>query len=245
MTGRCWAGQVAGRGRHSVLAVVATVALIAVLLPQPVQAQVGVAAPDRPENLRGEPALNSVILSWDDPGDESITKYQMRQRRNGKRWDKWTDIPNSSATTTTYTVILPATNTRTGKIDNRGYQFRIRAVNDGGKSRKSNTIATSPLRANPTTTEPESVQQETTPPVPSKPGKPKNFQITPINNNETFVLSWDSPGDDSITKYQLRQRRTGRRWGQWTDIESSDASTIRHTSDWYDYRLYTFQWDRS
>ncbi len=255
---RCGVGQVAGRRRHAILAGLATVALLAALLPQPAQAQTTNSAvserPDRPQNLRSEPALNSVILSWDDPGDESITKYQMRQRRHGKRWIQWRDIPLSSASTTTYTVILPVKFTPRGEVDSRGYDFHIRAVNDAGHSRRSVTVADLPLRdtskstatdetqvptttvapTTTTTTVAPTTTTTTTTVAPSKPGAPKNIQAVP--EGDTVVVSWDDPGDDSITKYQMRQRRTGRRWGQWTDISvvtDNAIARIRHTVTGY------------
>ncbi|WP_419842824.1 fibronectin type III domain-containing protein [Candidatus Poriferisodalis sp.] len=226
----------------------ALLAPLAALVAQPAQAETGTNAlsvPDRPQNLRSEPAVNSVILSWDDPGDESITKYQLLQRRHGKRWGTWTDIPGSDAGTTTYTVVLPPTKTPRGKADHRGYDFRIRAVNAAGTSRRSKAVADLPLRGPSVVAQPQPRQQLTTSTTttttsttvaPSRPRPPKNVRVETAG--DTVVLYWDNPRDSSITEYKMRQRRTGRRWGPWTTISvvDHDISTVKHTVTGYTIR---------
>ena len=63
-------------------------------------------------------ANQQVMLSWSDPNDASITKWQYSQD------DTWKDVPSSSATTTTYTV--------TGLSIGTTYAFKVRAVNGNG-----------------------------------------------------------------------------------------------------------------
>ena len=70
--------------------------------------------------------LGEVALSWDDPDNDSITKYHLRQRETGAAWGQWADISVSNAETTSHTV--------TGLDNGKEYDFQIRAVNSEGSS---------------------------------------------------------------------------------------------------------------
>ena len=83
-------------------------------------------APAAPAGLRAIGDDQSVILSWDDPENSSITGYEYRTRRAGVAWGAWTAIANSGADTTSHTV--------TGLDNGTEYRFKLRAVNAGGKS---------------------------------------------------------------------------------------------------------------
>ncbi|MCY4601784.1 MAG: cadherin domain-containing protein, partial [Acidobacteria bacterium] len=93
--------------------------------------------PAKPQNFRAEPGHVEVTLKWDDPNDDSITKYQYRQRVGGTRGD-WTDIPGSSATTTAYTI--------RGLTSETTYIFAVRARGTGtarfGKEAKASATTT-------------------------------------------------------------------------------------------------------
>ena len=52
------------------------------------------AKPARPYNLTATPGDGEVMLSWGDPGDESITKYRFRGDGSGRGWQ---GIPGSDA----------------------------------------------------------------------------------------------------------------------------------------------------
>ena len=74
-------------------------------------------APAKPTGLSAAPGAAEVTLTWDDPRDTSITKYQVKQGTAN-----WADISSSSAGTTSHTV---------GTLTNgTAYTFQIRAVND-------------------------------------------------------------------------------------------------------------------
>ncbi len=60
----------------------------------------------------------AVLLKWADPNDSAITKWQYRQKSTGA-YGSWTDIPDSTATTTQYRV--------TGLTNNTEYTFQARA----------------------------------------------------------------------------------------------------------------------
>ena len=93
-----------------------------------------VPVPAAPANLAALPANGQAVLTWDDPNDSSITKYQYRQRVSGADFGDWSDIGGSSATTTTYTV--------TGLTNGSAYGFELRAVNASGDGKASSVGAT-------------------------------------------------------------------------------------------------------
>ncbi len=73
--------------------------------------------PGKPTGLSAAPGDTEVELTWDDPYDASITKYQIKQDAAA-----WADIMGSDAGTTSHTV---------GTLTNgTAYTFQIRAVND-------------------------------------------------------------------------------------------------------------------
>ncbi len=95
-----------------------------------------VPVPAAPANLAAMPANGQAVLTWDDPNDSSITKYQYRQRVSGADFGDWSDIGGSSATTTTYTV--------TGLTNGSPYGFELRAVNASGDG-KASSVGTTPI----------------------------------------------------------------------------------------------------
>ena len=73
--------------------------------------------PAKPAGLSAAPGDAETTLTWDDPHDASIAKYQVKQGAAS-----WTDITGSDADTTSHTVASLANGT--------AYTFQIRAVND-------------------------------------------------------------------------------------------------------------------
>ena len=71
-------------------------------------------------------------LSWNNPNNATITKYQYHHARALE----WKDIPGSGAGTTGYTV--------TGLTNGTLYAFQVRAVNAGG-----NGVASASAQATP------------------------------------------------------------------------------------------------
>ena len=61
------------------LAVLALAAVAMAMLFSPVQAQEG-SAPDKPRGLSATATHGQVVLTWDDPGDDSITGYVILRR---------------------------------------------------------------------------------------------------------------------------------------------------------------------
>ena len=100
------------------------------------------ARPAKPTGLAATAGDATVDLSWTDPGDSSITRYQYRQRAGAAAWGAWTDIASSApggANATSYTV--------TGLMNGTAYRFRIRAVNGAGNGAQSAVAAATPAGA--------------------------------------------------------------------------------------------------
>ena len=89
--------------------------------------------PDRPTGLNAASGFLSVALSWNDPGNSSITRYEYQVNHNdtstGKfsGWTQWAAIPNSDASTASHTF--------TGLRKGSKYRYKIRAVNAVGESK--------------------------------------------------------------------------------------------------------------
>ncbi len=78
-------------------------------------------APDAPENLMLALRPQMATLSWSNPGDSSITGYQYRVGTSGV----WTNLPGSSATTTSFDVF-------DGLTGGSPQTVQLRAVNANG-----------------------------------------------------------------------------------------------------------------
>ena len=87
--------------------------------------------PDRPTGLASDPSHNSVRLTWHDPGDASITHYEVfrRDRDVHASGEFITITANTGSTSTSYTdqTAQPL----------RRYRYRVKAVNQHGASQWS------------------------------------------------------------------------------------------------------------
>ena len=100
-------------------------------------------APLQPSGFRVLGGNAQVTLSWNDPSDATITRYQLR-RKVGTSFSPsddslWADIANSGASTTTHTV--------SGLTNGTTWAFQVRAVNANGAGAASETLTMLP-RAN-------------------------------------------------------------------------------------------------
>ena len=92
--------------------------------------------PATPTGLTGTVSPGAVSLSWDDPGDSSITGYQvLRRNPSVDALGVFETIANNAATGTSYTDNTAAANTR--------YFYRVKARNSAGLSAQSNFISVS------------------------------------------------------------------------------------------------------
>ncbi len=94
------------------------------------------AVPAKPTGLSAEAGNAQVKLTWTDPDDDSITRYQLRQKKGSAAWGGWAAISGSDADTTSHTV--------TGLDNDVAYRFRIRARNSGGNSAPSAVVEATP-----------------------------------------------------------------------------------------------------
>ena len=104
--------------------------------------------PAGPTGLTAARGNSRITLTWTDPSDASITKYQYRLKArpdaDGAAWGDWTDIPSgtsgaagaSTATLTTYTIPNLTNDTL--------YALQIRAVNTAGASEPSAEVRATP-----------------------------------------------------------------------------------------------------
>ena len=109
-------------------------------------------APAAP-NLSAAPGETEVTLTWDDPGNNTITKYQYRRKTGAGDYGNWTDIGGSGASTDSYRV--------TGLTNGTVYTFGVRAKNVGGNGAAATVIATT-LPAAPTSLWPDPGNGEVT-----------------------------------------------------------------------------------
>ena len=89
-------------------------------------------APGKPANAKAEAGYGRVTLTWTDPRDSTITKWQYSQDGGAT----WKDVPGSDASTTRYTV--------TGLVNGTTYRFRVRAVNVAGAGTASDQVSLAP-----------------------------------------------------------------------------------------------------
>ncbi len=158
------------------------------------------AGPAAPMNLQAVVSSGQVELTWDDPSDDTITKYQYQQRTppSTGTWGTWTDISNSDEDTTDHTV--------TGLTNGTEYEFGVRAV-AGSTNGTAATVSATPV------------------PLPAAP-----MGLTATAGNQQVVLRWTDPSNASITGYAYQQRTAGSStWGNETAITPSGATTTTHT----------------
>ena len=96
-----------------------------------------VESPAAPTGLSATAGNGQVVLSWSDPDNDSITRYEVRYGKVGESLGAWSAISNSDAETTGHTVT---------SLDNGSeYRFRIRAVNSAGNGAQSAVVRATPV----------------------------------------------------------------------------------------------------
>ena len=138
--------------------------------------------PAKPKNLSATASHDSVTLTWDDPGDDTITGYVILRRIPGVDPEGHFDVlvADTGTAATTYTDDTVSAETR--------YTYRIKAINGAGTSERSRW------------------SHIDTPAAPV-PDKPTGLEAT--ESDGQVVLTWDDPGDDSITGYVILRRIPG------------------------------------
>ena len=136
--------------------------------------------PAKPRGLEATAATHDqVVLTWDDPGDDSITGYVIlrRVRENDTGGEFSVLVPDTGSAATTYTDDTVAASTT--------YTYRIKATNGAGTSERSRWFHIDIPAA----------------PVPDKP-----TGLSATATHDSVTLTWNDPGDDSITGYVILRR---------------------------------------
>ena len=135
--------------------------------------------PDKPKGLEATTTHGQVVLTWDDPEDDSITGYVIlrRVRVNDQGGDFSVLVANTGSAATTYTDNTVAASTT--------YTYRIKAINEHGVSERSRWVHIDT-------------------PAPPVPDQPTGLEATASHGQ--VVLTWDDPEDDSITGYVILRR---------------------------------------
>ena len=171
-----------------------------------------VAAPEPPASPTGLSATashDSVTLSWDDPGDDSITGYViLRRNRDIHAEGEFTNlVEDTGAAATTYTddTVEPET----------PYTYRIKAINEHGESKRSRWFhIDTPAAPTP----------EPTPESPAEPPASPTGLAADVSH-DSVTLTWDDPGDDSITGYVILRRDSAiHEEGTFETVESDTGS---------------------
>ena len=90
--------------------------------------------PDKPTGLSATASNGQVVLTWDDPQDDSITGYVILRRLPGVDPEGQFDevVANTGSAATTYTDDTVSAETR--------YTYRIKAINEHGTSERSRWV---------------------------------------------------------------------------------------------------------
>ena len=173
--------------------------------------------PAKPRNLSATATHDSVTLTWDDPGDDSITGYVILRRIPGDDPEGHFDVlvANTGTASTTYTDGTVSAETR--------YTYRIKAINGAGTSERSRWFHIDTPAA----------------PVPDQ---PTGLEAT--ESHGQVVLTWDDPGDDTITGYViLRRVRVNNTGGDFSVLvaNTGTAATTYTDATVADGTTYTYR----
>ena len=172
-----------GRSRLRLVAAVALAATAA--LPASASDGADDPPPAVPTGLATAVSHDLVTLSWDDPGDDTISGYVILRRDKAvhPRGTFVTLAPHTHSTATTYID---------ASIDpERRYVYRVKAISPAGTSDRSTWVRAYTPAAPPK-------------PSPSLPAKPRGLATEP--SHDTVALSWNDPADGTVTGYVILRR---------------------------------------
>ncbi len=88
--------------------------------------------PEKPTDFVVIPGDGEVTLTWSDPDNSDIDKWEYYQQSDGDRTETWEVMTDAGATTTSYTIDSLTNGT--------AYTFKIRAHTTGGYGPKSDAV---------------------------------------------------------------------------------------------------------
>ena len=140
--------------------------------------------PDKPRGLTATAAHDRVVLTWDDPGDDSVTGYVILRRHRYDdpkgHFDELAADTGTAATTYTDDTVAAGTS----------YTYRIKAINGAGPGERSrwSHIDT------PSAPEPETDPADLAP-----------SNLTAVLTDGQVVLAWNAPAEDAgtVTGYEV------------------------------------------
>ena len=187
-------------------------ALFVAGLPLSVDGRVGAQGPPAeppatPTGLTGTFTHESVSLSWDDPGDPSITGYQILRRERGVHevGDFQIHVDDTSSAASSYVD--------TAVEAEASYVYRVKARNSSGRSERSRFFRAD-LPAAPD------------PPAPGLPDPPTNLMAEAAGETQ-IDLSWTAPEDTNgsdVVGYRIEVSTDA--GTSWTDLIADTGSTI-------------------
>ena len=166
--------------------------------------------PGRPSGLRAEPNNRQVTLIWDDPRDDSITRYEHRYSVNeGVSWTSWRRIDaaygsNFSDCGDKHCQTVTISNLSNGVEVN----FQVKSINVDGES-SSRSVSKTPMVVEPDT--------------------PSNLRAAGFRSTNSIEMTWDNPNDPTITGYQYRYRSSAQStFNTWRAMPGSRATTTSY-----------------
>ena len=169
------------------------------------QATATVDVPARPDPPTATAGDQQITVSWVTPANNgsAILRYQyfIFDDTNENVFTPWTNIPGSSATTTSHTA--------TGLTNGNTYGISIRAVNHIGVSFDSLADSKTPG---------------------TFPTAPRNLTAEPGDTQVRLEWTAPaSNGGNTIDGYEYQQKAGTNAYGSWTDISGANANTTEHT----------------
>ena len=156
--------------------------------------------PSTPRGLTASAGDGRVFLSWSDPNNDDITRYEFQYKEDGGAYGDWMRISGSGARTTNHTV--------TGLENGKKYFFKILAATVGGESSGSAEASATPNTA---------------------PAQPSGFALEPGNAQIKLVWNDQSGDASNIVEWEYQQKIGEAAWSAWTTVPSSNKSTQDHT----------------
>ena len=164
------------------------------------------AVPAKPRGLTATATHAQVVLTWNDPGDATITGYVIlrRVRVNNQGGSFSVLVADTGTAALTYTDATVAAGIT--------YTYRIKALNAYGVSQRSRWVHID------------------TPAVPV-PAKPTGLTATATHGQ--VVLTWDDPGDASITGYMIlrRDRENDEKGAFRTLVADTGSAALTYTDE--------------